>query len=358
MLYKVTIDRFFIRNINIKNSMKVLLYDQTNAYLTPGGKTIHALKLQQEIAKLGVDIQFARWWDKSQEDADIMHFLGYNPEIVRQVKRKGMKTFYSMIFDYESNKSELEKRKQMFKNRLFEILPSLSKSGTYWHQLPLMDKIQFMHQYDRDNAMRYFPKHIDPAKVVLIPHAYDPAEMDISGNLDINDMNFPEKYLISVANISTRKQTVKLAQYAKKAQVPVAFMGSRDINDPYFKAFEKEVDNKYVFYPGYVSKEWRDCIEANAAGYVLLSLGESGCIAVYEAAAYRMPLLLSNLPWAWGYEEPVDIHFCDQQDEQKAVLQLKNFYSISCKMDHTPFKVHTWAEIAKIYVQQYENLIK
>lgn len=54
--------------------MKVLLYDQTNAYLTPGGKTIHALKLRQEIAKLGVDIQFARWWDKSQEDADIMHF--------------------------------------------------------------------------------------------------------------------------------------------------------------------------------------------------------------------------------------------------------------------------------------------
>ena len=66
--------------------MKVLLIDTTNAFLTPGGKTTHALKLQQEISKLGVDIQFARWWDKSQEDADIVHFLGFTPTMVKQVK--------------------------------------------------------------------------------------------------------------------------------------------------------------------------------------------------------------------------------------------------------------------------------
>ena len=236
-------------------------------------------------------------------------------------------------------------------------LPYSISKGAYWKALPYMDKIQFMHQYDKENAFRYFPHLLNEKKVVIIPHAYDPADMEISDNLNINDLRFPQKYLISVANISERKQTLKLAQYAKQAQVPIVFMGSRNPNDPYFKTFEKEIDNKYVFYPGYVSKQWKDCIERHASGYVLLSLGESGCIAVYEAAAYKIPLLLSNLPWAWGYENPTDIYFCDQQDEKKAIQQLKNFYTISGKMNHTAFTIHTWEDVAKLYVEEYNKIL-
>lgn len=338
--------------------MKVLLFDTTNAFLTPGGKTIHAVKLQQEISKLGVDIQFARWWDKSQEDADIIHFLCPDINIARLAKSKGIKTFYSMIFDFESNKTESAKKKTILKNRIIDLFPKVFSSGAYWKALPYMDMIQFMHKYDKMTALRYFPKYIDPTKVIEIPHAYDPTDMNISTDMNIYDMHFPKKYLISVANISERKQTVKLAKFAKKAGVPIVFMGSKTETDPYFQAFKKEVDNKYVFYPGFVSKEWRDCIEKNASGYVLLSLGESGCIAVYEAAAYNMPLLLSNLPWAWGYDKPTDISFCDQDDEFKAVEQLKSFYKKAEKMDHTPYTVHTWSEVARMYVEKYKELLK
>lgn len=337
--------------------MKVLLYDSTCAYLTSGGKTTHALKLQQEISKLGVDIQFSRWWDKSQEDADIIHFLVADTKKARLAKGKGIKTFFSMIFDFESNKSERQKQIQILKNKLIDKLPASVRSAAYWQALPYMDKIQFMHKYDQENALRYFPNYIDEEKTVIIPHAYDPSEMNISSHLNIDDMHFPKKYLVSVANISERKQSVKLARLAKQAQVPVVFMGSHNVNGAYFKAFEQEIDNQYVFYPGYVSKEWRDCIESHASGYALLSLGESGCIAVYEAAAYKMPLLLSNLPWAWGYERPTDIYFCDQHDETKAVQQLKKFYCVANKMNHSPFTIHTWSEIAKLYVEQYKQLI-
>lgn len=337
--------------------MKVLLFDTTNAFLTPGGKTTHALKLQQEISKLGVDIQFARWWDKGQEDADVIHFLSPDENVAKLAKLQGKKTFLSMIFDFESSKSERDKQIRMLKNKLVDIVPGLSSSGAYWHALPYMDKVQFMHQYDRDTALRYFPKYLNAKKTLIIPHAYDPAEMNISDNLDITEMKYPAKYLVSVANISPRKQTLKLAKIAKQAKVPIVFMGSHLNDDAYFQAFEQEIDNKYVFYPGYVSKEWRDCIEKNASGYVLLSQGESGCIAVYEAAAYNLPLLLSNLPWAWGYDSPSDIFFCDQQDIEKAVSQLNHFYEKSGKLEHTPFCIHTWTEVAKMYVQQYESMV-
>ena len=337
--------------------MKIILFDTTNAFLTPGGKTTHAIKLQNEISKLGIDIQFSRWWDKSQEDADIIHLLTPDIRIAKLAHEHGRKTFLSMIFDFESNKSEFQKKKTIVKNLLVDKFPLLSTSGAYWKSFPYIDCIQFMHKYDKETAMRYFPKYICEDKVIEIPHAYDPKDMNISSHLNISDMNFPQKYLVSVANISTRKQTLKLARFAKKAHVPIVFLGSSTQNDPYFKAFEKEVDNKYVFYPGYVSKEWRDCIESHASGYVLLSLGESGCIAVYEAAACNMPLLLSNLPWAWGYENPTDISFCDQDNEEEAIKQLKEFYDTSGQLTHSPFSIHTWGEVAKMYVRQYERIL-
>lgn len=337
--------------------MKVLIFDTTNAFLTPGGKTTHALKLQKEIAKLGVDIQFARWWDKEQSDCDIIHFLTPSPDIAKLAKKQGKKTFLSLIFDYESNKREVEKITTILKNRFIDHLPGVLSSNAYWHAFQYFDKVQFMHKYDKINAIRYFPRLLKDEKTIIIPHAYDPEDINISSDLDINAKNLPKKYLISCANISIRKQTIKLAKYAKKAKIPVVFIGSHLQNDEYFNLFEKLIDNVYVFYLGYVSKEWKDCIESHASGFVLLSLGESGCISVYEAASYKLPLLLSNLPWAWGYEDPVDISFCDQDDENKSVIQLKKFYMKASKMDHTPFLIHTWNEVAKMYVKEYENLL-
>ena len=336
--------------------MKVILYDATCAFFTPGGKTTQFVKLQQEISKLGVDIEFARFWDESQSDANIFHVFTLDAIMAKRAKERGMKLFISLIFDSESNKTEFQKRKSILRYRLADLFSFLPFRRS-WHALSYMDTIQFMHVYDKENALRYFSKYIDPNKVIIIPEAYDPSDMNISDDLDIQEMHFPEKYLVSVANISSRKQSVLLAKYAKKAKVPVVFMGKNTDTEEYFQSFLNEVDNEYVYYPGYVSLEWKDCIISHASGFALLSLGESGCCAVYEAAAYKIPLLLSNLPWAWGYDSPTDIHFCDQKNEEKAIKQLTDFYSTAGKLDHTPFKIYTWAEVAKKYVEQYEKML-
>lgn len=333
--------------------MKVLLYDSTNAYLTPGGKTTHALKLQKEISAKGVDIEFARWWDSGQKDCDIIHFLHPNPLMARQARERGIKTFCSLIFDYESSKTKFQQfiaKRKLFLRRLTSPADSL-----FWTALNYMDKVHFMHQYDRDTALSYFPDLLKPKNTVIIPHAYDPGDM----HLGLKEVNFtlPSKYLVSVANISPRKQTLLLATYAKAAKVPVVFLGGHVDTDPYYQNFLKEVDNKYVYYPGFVSKEEKDYILDHASGYVLLSLGESGCIAVYEAAAYKMPILLSNLPWAWGYEEPQNIEFCNFQSKDKAISEIKMFFDHAGKLDHTPYAIHTWGEAASMYIEQYNQLM-
>lgn len=335
--------------------MKVLLHDTTNAFFTPGGKTTHALKLQKEISKLGVDVEFTRWWDMSQSDSDIIHFLHPNPIMARQAHERGIKTFCSLIFDYESSKSKLQQQYARIRMRLREL--SSPKDSLFWTALSEMDVVHFMHSYDRATALKYFPRLLREEKTVIIPHAYDPSDMFLSDSETKLSFQVPEKFLISVANISPRKQTLFLARLAKKAKTPIVFLGGHVDTDPYYQTFLKEIDNQYVFYPGYISKEEKDLVLQKAAGYVLLSLGESGCIAVYEAAAYKIPILLSNLPWAWGYEEPRNISFCDQQDESMALNQLKGFYDAAGKLDHTPFTIHTWGDVARMYVEQYQKLL-
>ncbi len=333
--------------------MKVLIIDRACAFLTPGGKTTHALRLKETIQKQGVDIDFARWWDESQKDADIIHFLDADPYTIKLAKQKGKKIFLSMIFDYETNLSPLKQKYTAFKFWLLKHTPI--KEKMYWSCFKYVDKIQFMHKYDQLAFQRFFPE-VNLDKTVIIPHAYDEHVVAIQNSSIID--GFPQKYLISCAHISPRKQTCLLAKYAKKAEVPVVFMGGAHKDDPYFQEFLSMVDNKYVFYPGYVSENDKACIEEHASGFVLLSQGESGCIAVFEAASYNLPLLLSNLPWAWGYENPQNIEFCDFANPQKAIQQLKSFYNSSSRLDHTPYTIHTWDEIANYYVQEYKKLLK
>lgn len=121
-----------------------------------------------------------------------------------------------MIFDFESSKTAVEQKKTIFKNRFIDKLPGVLSSNAYWKSFPYMDTIQFMHKYDRNTALKYFPKLLPESKTIIIPHAYDPTDMNISNHLNIKDLNYPSKYLISCANISERKQSILLAKYAKK----------------------------------------------------------------------------------------------------------------------------------------------
>ena len=95
----------------------------------------------------------------------------------------------------------------------------------------------------------------------------------------------------------------------------------------------------------------------NASGFVLLSRGESGCISVYEAAITGLPLLLSDLPWAKGYENPVNIQFCSVNDRKLAAASLSEFYNQSVRQEAPSFTVHTWLEIAEKYKTIYTTLI-
>jgi len=116
-------------------------------------------------------------------------------------------------------------------------------------------------------------------------------------------------------------------------QVPILFLGKPlDENDPYFHDFKGLVDQRWVRYPGFVSREEKHRSIRQARGFALLSQFESGCIALYEAAAAGLPLLLPELPWATRvYQHARDKEFLPLQSAERLAPADLYAQSIVCE---------------------------
>jgi glycosyltransferase involved in cell wall biosynthesis len=126
--------------------------------------------------------------------------------------------------------------------------------------------------------------------------------------------------------------------------------------EPYFKEFRALVDGECVVYPGYVSESEKNAWMVGASGFVLASRAESGCIAVYEAAAAGLPMLLSDRPWARAYGKNPFLDLV-QPAEDALAKRLKPFFDASGRMEDCTFPVATWDDIAKQYLSVYQRAI-
>lgn len=332
--------------------MKIIMYDDTPSYFCPGGKQVLAQKIYENLNSLGVAVEYARWWDPSQK-CDLIHMFTSSYAMVRMAQQAGVKTILTHIIDITTNMSRWQRLiRQIGIYSFRKLLPERILHLFSWYILPQFDALTYLHQPDAETAINIYgaPRQ----KTYIIPHGCD---AEIIERLQDGPRN-KQSYLLSVANIVPRKNTLRLAQAAKLANVPVVFLGKPfSQEDEYFREFLKLVDGKYVMYPGYVSEEEKIKYLLEASGFVLFSDAESGCIAVYEAAAAGLPLLLSDLPWSHSYGQHETILYVDIKIEGMAANRLSSFYESSHRLEGFSFPVMTWKEIAEHYIRVYEKVL-
>jgi len=336
--------------------MKVLFSDVTYSYLFPGGKQVHAEKLFKNLKKIGVDVAYENWYDPDLA-GEIVHFFGFNDfNKIKTLKNRGYKLVYTHILDGLTNLSVSKLKYHFYKNRIIERLPNKFNPIFPWKALKYFDALIYMHENDRKTGIKLYG--LDPKKTHVIPHAVDSLDK-FKGNFeDGNTHTSNQKFLVSLGSIVPRKNPAFLAKLCKDNNVPIKFIGHPfDKNAVYFKEFIKYTDNDFVQYLGFISEEEKIDILKAASGFVLLSFGESGCISVYEAGATGLPLLLSDLPWAKGYENPRSIFYCSPSNYKKAGEALVNFYKKSIRLKSPSFDIHTWEEVANMYKEIYHLIL-
>jgi glycosyltransferase involved in cell wall biosynthesis len=331
--------------------MKVLLYDETPAYFCPGGKQVVAQRLHDALRAIGVDVEFARWWDPHQR-CDVIHMLGHSPAIVWAARQAGAKTVLTHIVDGMTNASPARRQYHRIRNGLLRTSPSVARLFS-WHVLPQIDALVYMHPEDAATARELYG--VAPNRSCVIPHGCTGQQLE-------SIRSGPRRrssYLVSTGSIVPRKNAIVLARVARRAKVPVMFIGKPfNEDDAYFQEFQRLADGTHVIYRGYVSETEKLETLQGASGFVLLSKGESGCIAVYEAAAAGLPLFLADLPWARGYGVHDGITRVSLLDERALAERLASFFATSARLPAPTFPVVSWNEVAAEHLKVYRRVLE
>lgn len=331
--------------------MKILLHDETPSYLVNGGKQVHAQKLFENLSALGVDVEYAHWWDPTQK-CDLIHSLGCSSSFVWAVREAGVKLVLTQLVS-ETSLSWARRIYRRYRNQAIRGLHSDRISSLFsWYVFPTIDALVYMYKDDLETAISIYG--IPRERAYIIPHGCDENQIArLQGGL-----RHERSYLISMAGIVPRKNSLLLAKAAHRADVPTVFLGNPFNEDnAYYQEFLKLVDDKHVIYKGYAAGEEKNRWLTGASGFVLLSVAENGCIAIYEASAAGLPLLLPDLPWAYAYGKHSAIQHVKLNNEVLLANRLKSFFATSKRLDGLTFPILTWEEIARQYIDLYKNVL-
>lgn len=333
--------------------MKVLFSCPLPFFLAHGGSQTLVEALMRELAGLGVEVEPMRWWDERQT-GDILHYIGRPATLnIRLAHQKGFRVVMTDLLDQTASRSDARLLVQRIFNRTAGRFLARFTGQLNWEAYRETDAMIFAVPHEWEVAKYLF--NADPELGYVIPHGLEAESLGALAQPQLE-----EDYLISIATITERKNSILLAEAAHAAKVPIVFLGKPySEDDPYFRRFQKLVDGNYVRYPGFVSAKEKFRYLRGARGFVLVSQYESGCIAVFEAAAAGLPLLLSDLPWATkSYSEAREISFARPTataDELGRVLAA--FYQNAHRRRGTTFPLLTWREVAQRHLAIYEELL-
>jgi glycosyltransferase involved in cell wall biosynthesis len=333
--------------------MKVLFSNNLPFFLAHGGTQTLLESLMRELAALGVEVEPERWWDANQK-GDIIHYMNRPPLLnVVLAKQKGFKLVMTENLDQTASRS----RRQLFAQRLLTnlaraILPGGLTYRLSWEVYQHLDAMVYVVEHEWKTARYFF--RANPERGYVIPHGMEPEALQ-----QLARPQEEEDYLISLATIHPRKNSVLLARAAHQAKIPIMFLGKPYAeHDPYFLEFKKLVDGRIVRYPGFVSTEEKDRYLRGARGFALLSQFESGSIAVYEAAAAGLPLFLSDLPWAAKvYRQVPAARFVRLAAPEAIAPALKAFYAQAHRQPGPTFPLLTWRQVAGKYLEVYQKVL-
>lgn len=332
--------------------MKAIFYCANPFFLMHGGTQTLLEALMREIRALGVDVEPARWWDDRQQ-GDILHFMNRPTRtLVHAAREKGFKLVMTETIDETASRPPLQLWLRRFVLQCDRAVGAPLSRRVSVEVYKLLDALVYVVELEREVAAYLYGAPRE--RLHVIPHGLeDDALQELAKPEPEGD------YLVCAATIVPRKNNVLLAETAREARVPVVFLGKPfNDTDPYYARFKSLIDGKFVRYPGFVTREEKHRVLRGARGFVLLSQFESGSIALYEAAAAGLPLLLPKLPWATHvFQHARDKEFVSIGSSERLAPSLRRYYEKAHRRPGQTFPVSTWRDVAHQYVRIYEQIL-
>lgn len=333
--------------------MKILLHCHVPFLLAHGGAQIQIEQTKLALEKIGVEVEYLRWFDGNQT-GDVLHFFGRIPGVlVELAHQKRMKVVLADLLTAQGSRSNGRLRVQSSIMRVVEsVAPGLGANAFNWKSYRDVDACVALTAWEAKLMGDLFGA--PPNRLHVIPNGVE----EVFLNAKPRERG---KWLVCTATITERKRVLELAEAAVKAETPLWIVGrAYSENDSYAKRFFDltKQHSDVIRFEGAISDRTRMAeVYREARGFVLLSTMESLSLSALEAAACECPLLLSDLPWArtvFGDR----VSYCPiTPDVGQTAKALRAFYDAAPTLK-APHKPLTWVEVAQQFRALYESLLK
>jgi len=332
--------------------MKVLFYHLTPFSFAHGGLQIQIEQTREALLRLGVEVEFFRWYEDTQP-GDILHFFGrIRTPLLAPIRRNGFKLVLSDLLGGPAERTigTLSLQRAAIRTAK-KILPASYCSMFNWNGYELADACVALTPGEAHLMSYLFGAPAE--KVHVVPNGVE----------DVFLQNVPSargKWLVCTATITPRKRVLEVAEAAIAAGTPLWIIGRPyGESDSYAQRFLSLArgNPNVIRYEGAIADRAQLArIYGEARGFVLLSRWESQSLSALEAAACECPLLLSDFPWARNtFKEGAS--YCPIVPPAQIVPVLRRFYDAAPQLE-LPAKPPSWMDVAQQLKGVYESVLK
>ena len=333
--------------------MKILLNCHTPFLLAHGGAQLQIEQTKAALEKIGVTVEYVRWWDETQTGG-ILHQIGrMDPSLITLAQKRGLKVAMTILLTETCNRSawELFVRKLSIRGVLAAPIPSQLKRQLPWRTYRMCDQMIVGLEAERMVLEKVYG--IQRERISVIPLGLTEAY------LNSGPAARTEAHLICTGTIGPSKNSVELAQFALAAQTPMLFVGKPfDFKSPYWLEFEKLIDGKIVKHHPHVGTETGlIALLQQARGFVLMSRYENWSLAAHEAAGCKLPLLVPDQRWArecFGEQAS----YWPKKGHAASVAALRKFYDACPRLPAPQVRLYSWVQAAEMLRDTYAQLLK
>lgn len=331
--------------------MKLLIDHNEPFSLAHGGLQVQIEKTKSALQEAGLEVEYLRWWDDSQQ-GDLIHFFGRaNPSHIDFAHVQGVKYVMQELLTSQGSRSVTHLRLQAASNRILRrILPANYRLPLRWDSYQKADAIIAITDWEAWIMGELFDA--PHRRVRVVPNAVQ--DVFFRGGPKLSG-----DHLACVATITERKRILELARAAAIAKTPLRVAGKPySEGDAYFLQFLETVEASQgiVEYVGPIKKpEDLAAFLHKARGFVLPSTMETQSLAALEAAAAGLPLLLSDLPWAHGTfgNKATYLPLCSGAPFAD---RLRTFFDLAPGLAAPP-KPLAWRDVAERLIRIYDSTL-
>lgn len=324
-------------------------------FLAHGGATTQVVETMRALQEVGVEVEFARWWD-SHQTGDLIHTFG-TPKgaYIDFARAKGMPVINTTLFTATCNRSVNYLTLQGAMVTAMLKMPGFPPWGAIrsqlgWRSYNTCD-LNIVGLEAEANVLRKVYS-VPASKIRLVPLGLSELFLEAGHGERLGE------YLITTGTITERKRSIELAQLAKAAQVPICFVGKPyDQNSSYWRAFEALIDGKMVKHiPHTENVDEMIQLLKGSRGYVLYSDYENWCLSAHEAIACGIPIMVPDQPWSrelFGNKAAYLLPGKTRINTER----LKTFYDSARHLPPPDIKLYSWKDVALKLADTYRSLL-